>query len=62
MANGFKDGEDKSNQENSEKVPFGQRLLDRPFVLLFLGLLVMAVFYTGWGLYEIMSLPQATLP
>lgn len=45
-----------------EPVPLGQRLLDRPFLLLAAGLLVMLLFYTGWGLYEILSLPQGKLP
>jgi hypothetical protein len=45
-----------------EKEPFAKRLMDSPFVLLALGLLVMVVFYTGWGLVEILTLPQATLP
>lgn len=45
-----------------ERVPLGQRLLDRPFLLLAAGLAVMFGFYTLWGLYEILSLPQATLP
>jgi hypothetical protein len=43
-------------------VPLGQRLLDRPFLLLLAGLVVMFGFYTIWGLYEILSLPKATLP
>lgn len=43
-------------------VPLGQRLLDRPFLLLAAGLIVMAGFYTLWGLYEILSLPRAALP
>jgi hypothetical protein len=43
-------------------VPLGQRLFDNIFLLLLLGLLVMFVLYTGWGLWEITSLPQATLP
>lgn len=43
-------------------VPLGQRLLDRPFLLLVAGLVVMAAFYTLWGLYEILSLPRAPLP
>jgi len=42
--------------------PLGQRLLDHPFVLLGAGLVVMFGFYTIWGLYEILSLPKATLP
>jgi hypothetical protein len=45
-----------------EPVPLGQRLLDRPFLLLVAGLVVMLAFYTLWGLYEILSLPKATLP
>jgi hypothetical protein len=45
-----------------EEVPLGQRLFDNMFLLLALGLLVMFVFFTGWGMYEIMSLPPATLP
>jgi hypothetical protein len=44
------------------EVPLGQRLFDRPFLLLLLGLLVMFVFYTGWGLIEIFSLSEAPLP
>jgi hypothetical protein len=45
-----------------ERVPLGQRLLDRPFLLLVAGLIVMFGFYTLWGLYEILTLPRATLP
>ncbi len=44
------------------EVPLGQRLFDRPFLLLLLGLLVMFLFYTGWGMYEVLTLPEATLP
>ena len=42
--------------------PLGQRLYDRPFLLLGAGLAVMLGFYTLWGLYEILSLPKAPLP
>jgi hypothetical protein len=42
-------------------VPLGQRLFDNVFLLLGAGLLVMLVFYTGWGLWEIMSLPSGVL-
>jgi hypothetical protein len=50
------------SHSGEEPVPLGQRLLDRPFLLLLAGLLVMSAFYTLWGLYEIWSLPRATLP
>jgi hypothetical protein len=43
-------------------VPFFQRLYDRPFVLLALGMAVMLLVFTAWGLWEVLSLPQATLP
>lgn len=43
-------------------IPLGQRLFDRPFLLLVAGLVVMFAFYTGWGLLEIFSLKPAPLP
>jgi hypothetical protein len=46
----------------NEKIPLGQRLFDSPFLLLAAGIIVMAVFFTGWGIYEILSLPKAGLP
>jgi hypothetical protein len=45
-----------------DQVPLGQRLFDNVFLLLGAGLLVMLVLYTGWGLWEITTLPAATLP
>jgi hypothetical protein len=42
--------------------PFGQRLFDNVFLLLAAGLFVMLVLYTGWGLWEVMSLPSGGLP
>ena len=47
---------------DDNKLPFGQRLLDRPFVLLAIGMIVMLAFYTVWGFVEITTLPQGTLP
>jgi hypothetical protein len=43
-------------------VPFGQRLYDNAFFWLIAGIAVMAIVYTGWGLVEILTLPQAPLP
>ncbi len=43
-------------------VPLGQRFADSPFLLLLASLLVMLVFYTGWGLFELASLTEAPLP
>lgn len=44
------------------KVPLGQRLYDSPFLLLVAGIVVMVLFYTLWGIIEVVSLPQAPLP
>ena len=48
--------------EPIEKLPMGQRLFDNMYLLLALGLLVMFVIFTGWGMWEILSMPQSTLP
>jgi hypothetical protein len=44
------------------QIPLGQRLFDNLFLLLGVGLLIMFVLYTGWGLWEITHLPAARLP
>ena len=46
----------------AQKVPLGQRLFERPFLLLIAGIVVMLAFYTLWGLFEILSLKPAPLP
>lgn len=46
----------------NERPPLGQRLFDNVFLLLAVGMLIMLVVYTGWGTWEIFSMPQATLP
>lgn len=50
------------DRASNETVPFAQRLFDNVFLMLALGLLVMFLVFTLWGLWEISSLPQATLP
>lgn len=42
-----------------ERVPFMQRLLDNPFLLLFLGVVMPTVFYVIWGVMEIVQIPIA---
>ena len=53
-----------TNTENSAqgrgvKVPAMQRLLDNPFLLLFLGVVMPTVFYLIWGIMEITQIPIA---
>jgi hypothetical protein len=45
-----------------EPIPSGQRFFDNIFLLLGLGIAVMVVLYTGWGMWEILTMPKATLP
>ncbi|KPL27192.1 MAG: hypothetical protein AMJ72_10255 [Acidithiobacillales bacterium SM1_46] len=47
----------KSSRE--ERIPTMQRILDNPFLLLFLGVVVPAVLYILWGVMEIVQIPIA---
>lgn len=51
-----------ANRDPAEPVPLGQRLYDNWFLLLVGGILVMLVIYTGWGLWEVLTLPRSALP
>ena len=42
--------------------PLMQRLFDNVFLLLGLGIVVMFIVYTGWGMWEILTMPAGTLP
>ena len=42
-----------------ERIPFMQRVLDNPFLLLFLGVTIPAVLYVIWGVMEIVQIPLA---
>ena len=47
------------SSEKSERVPAMQRVLDNPFLLLFLGVTLPTVLYIIWGVMEIASVPIA---
>ena len=44
---------------DQEPIPMMQRMLDNPFLLLLLGILVPTVFYIVWGIIEITQIPVA---
>ncbi len=48
--------------QSPEIMPFWQRFFDNIHLLMGLGILIMVVLYTGWGLWEILTMPKATLP
>lgn len=43
--------------ETEERAPVMQRILDNPFLLLFLGVTIPAVSYIIWGVMEIVTIP-----
>ena len=43
----------------SERMPMMQRVLDNPFLLLFLGVVIPTVLYILWGVMEVASIPLA---
>ncbi len=51
--------QDTSVPQESVRVPVMQRILENPFLLLFLGVVVPAVFYIIWGIMEIVTIPMA---
>ena len=53
---------ERGREVGGERPPLGQRLYDRPFLWLLLGLLVPGIFYTLWGLWETLTLRPAPLP
>ncbi len=53
------DPDKQSTSSDDEPLPLMQRLLDNPFLLLFLGVTVPSVFYIIWGVMEIIQIPIA---
>ena len=46
-------------ESSGERVPLVQQLLDNPFLLLFIGVMVPMVVYTLWGVIDILTVPLA---
>lgn len=44
-------------EDDDKTPPLMQRVLDNPFILLFLGVAFPAVLYLIWGIMEIVSVP-----
>lgn len=45
-----------------QNIPLAQRLFDNWGLLMIAGIVIMVVVYTGWGLFEILTMPPADLP
>lgn len=53
------DQNDADQSEESVRIPLMQQLLDNPFLLLFLGVLIPMVVYIVWGVIDILTIPSA---
>ncbi len=42
-----------------EPIPFMQRVLDNPFILLILGITIPTILYIVWGVMEVIQIPLA---
>lgn len=51
--------DESTNLQTSERIPAMQRILDNPFILLFIGVVFPTVFYIIWGIVEIVNIPIA---
>lgn len=48
-----------THDDDNEPVPMMQKLLDNPFLLLFLGVMIPMIVYTLWGVIDILTVPLA---
>ena len=48
-----------TDQGEEERIPTMQRILDNPFILLFIGILIPTLTYIVWGIMELVSIPIA---
>ena len=46
-----------AHDDENEQMPMMQKLLESPFLLLFLGVMVPMVVYNLWGVIDILSIP-----
>jgi hypothetical protein len=46
-----------THDDENDPVPFLQKLMDNPFLLLFLGVFIPMVLYNLWGVIDILTVP-----
>ena len=45
------------HDDETAAIPWMQQLLDNPFLLLFIGVMVPMIVYTLWGVIDILTVP-----
>ena len=51
--------QESTSTEENVRIPIMQRIIDSPFILLFIGVVFPTVFYIIWGIMEIVTIPLA---
>jgi hypothetical protein len=51
--------QDERAEQEVVRIPVMQKILENPFLLLFIGVVVPTVFYIIWGIMEIVTIPIA---
>ena len=59
MSNADHSGTGEPASSDEERTPFMQRVMDNPFLLLFLGVTIPTVLYILWGIMELVQIPLA---
>lgn len=47
------------HDDENDPIPFLQKLMDSPFILLLLGVMIPMVVYNLWGIIDILTVPLA---
>jgi len=50
---------DEERVGDQSNIPVMQQILDNPFILLFIGILIPTMTYIIWGIMELISIPVA---
>ncbi len=52
-------GDSGAPQDSGAEIPTMQKVLDNPFLLLFLGVMFPTLLYIVWGVMEVITIPMA---
>ena len=51
--------QEQTSEPQTARVPVMQKIMDNPFLLLFIGVVFPTVFYIIWGIMELVTIPIA---
>ena len=51
--------QEQNSESQAARIPVMQKIMDNPFLLLFIGVVFPTVFYIIWGIMELVTIPIA---